>query len=308
VIDRELQVPAPLETFDIVMGDGAVIRVRRHGRPGGTRMLVSNGNGFAIDGYYPFWGPLTDRFEVIAFDFRNHGANPRAASGKDGHTYAQMTLDLERVRRGVEARLGPKPTVGVFHSMSARTAMKHAIELGFAWAALVLFDPPNVPPPGHRVFDLMDVFERRLAEWALQRQDHFADPSELARQYAETRAHRSWVPGAHALMARAVLRRDESGDGWELSCPRELEASIYLQAMTLHLWPPADAYGGPVKMIAADPEAPGAPAPAFANQALAELRYVYEAIPGTGHLLQIQKPEACRQSMLAFLDDLGIPC
>jgi pimeloyl-ACP methyl ester carboxylesterase len=110
-------------------------------------------------------------------------------------------------------------------------------------------------------------------------------------------------------MARAVLRRDESGDGWEPSCPRELEASIYLQAMTLHLWPPADAYGGPVKMIAADPEAPGAPAPAFANQALAhELHYLYEAIPGTGHLLQIQQPEACRQSMRAFLDDLKIPC
>jgi hypothetical protein len=58
--------------------------------------------------------------------------------------------------------------------------------------------------------------------------------------------------------------------------------------MTLNLWPPYSAYGGPVKLIAADPAAPGAPAPAFANQALAaELGYVYEAIPGTGHMLQI---------------------
>jgi len=271
-------------------------------------MFISSGNGFAIDGYYPFWGPLTERFEVIAFDFRSHGSNPRAMSGTDGHTYAQMTLDLERLRRDVEARLGPKPNAGVFHSMSARTAMKHAIELGFGWDALILFDPPNVPPPGHRCFQIMDVFERRLADWAMRRQDHFADPSELARQYTETRAHSTWVTGAHALMARAVLRPDERGDGWELSCPRELEATIYLQAMTLNLWPAADAYGGPVKMIAADPEAPGAPAPAFANKALAEeLHYVYEAIPGTGHMLQIQKPEACRRSMLAFLDELGIP-
>ncbi len=138
----------------------------------------------------------------------------------------------------------------------------------------------------------MDVFERRLADWALGRPDRFADPAELARQYAETRAHRTWVPGAHDLMARAVLKREEGGDGWTLACPRELEASIYLQAMTLNLWPPASAYGGPVKLIGADPEARGAPGPAFANRALAEDGgYVYEAVPETGHLLQIQKPD-----------------
>jgi pimeloyl-ACP methyl ester carboxylesterase len=290
------------------MGDGAIIRVRRYARVEAVRLFLSNGNGFAIDGYYPFWGPLLDRFEIIVFDFRNHGRNPLAASGRDGHTYAQMALDLEGVVRGVTKHFGPRPCVGVFHSMSARTAMKHALEIGFPWEALILFDPPNVPPPGHRAYEVMDVFEHRLADWAMSRPDRFADPSELARQYAEARAHSTWVPGAHELMARAVLRpsADDTG-GWVLACPRELEASIYLQAMTLNLWPPLDAYGGPVKLIAADPEARGAPAPAFANRALAEdFGYPYEAIPGTGHLLQIQKPEECRRAMLSFLDDLGI--
>jgi pimeloyl-ACP methyl ester carboxylesterase len=290
------------------MGDGAIIRVRRYARAGAVRLLVSSGNGFAVDGYYPFWGPLTERFEIVAFDFRNHGQNPVAASGRDGHTYAQMTLDLQRVIRDVAERFGHRPSVGVSHSMSARTAMKHAIELGFPWQALILFDPPNVPPPGHRYYEIMDVFEHRLAEWAMSRQERFADPMELARLYAETRAHSTWVPGAHELMARAVLRPDDEKDErWMLACPREFEASIYLQAMTLNLWPPAEAYGGPVKLIAADPDARGAPAPAFANRALAEEgSYVYEAIAGTGHLLQIQKPEECRHAMLTFLDGLGI--
>jgi pimeloyl-ACP methyl ester carboxylesterase len=289
------------------MGDGAIIRVRRYARPSAMRLFVSNGNGFAVDGYYPFWGPLLDRFEVIAFDFRNHGQNPVAASGRDGHTYAQMALDLEGVVRAVGARFGRRRSVGVFHSMSARTAMKHAVEIGFPWVALILFDPPNVPPPGHHCYEAMDVFERRLADWAMRRQDRFTDPAELARQYADTRAHSTWVAGAHALMAGAALRPCPERDGWILACPRELEASIYLQAMTLNLWPPPDAYGGPVKLIAADPDAKGAPASAFANRALAEdFGYVYEAIPGTGHLLQIQKPEECRSAMLGFLDDLGL--
>jgi pimeloyl-ACP methyl ester carboxylesterase len=302
-----LHVLPPDETLELVMGDGAIIRIRRYVRTGAVRLFVSNGNGFAVDGYYPFWRPLTERFEVLAFDVRNHGQNPLASSGRDGHTYAQMTLDLERIVRAVTARFGPRTSVGVFHSMSARTAMKHAIEIGFPWAALILFDPPNVPPPGHRCHETMDVFERRLAQWAMSRPDRFKDPSELARQYAETRAHQTWVAGAHELMARAVLRRDERDGGWVLACPRELEASIYLQAMTLNLWPPAEAYGGPVKLIGADPEARGAPGPALANKALAEdFGYVYEAIAGTGHLLQIQKPEECRRAMLGFLGGLGL--
>ena len=302
-----LALPAPADTVDLTMGDGAIIRVRRYPRPEAVRLVISHGNGFAVDGYYPFWGPLAERFEIVAFDIRNHGQNPLAASGRDGHTYAQMTLDLERTLRGIDERFGRRPSVGVFHSMSARTAMKHAVEIGFPWAALILFDPPNVPPPEHPTYAVMENFERRLADWAMKRPDHFADPAELAQQYAETRAHSTWVPGAHALMARAVLRPDGERGGWTLACPRELEASIYLQAMTLNLWPPTAAYGGPVKMIAADPAARGAPAPAFANRALAEDEgYVYEAIAGTGHMLQIQKPEECRRSMLDFLDALGI--
>ena len=59
-------------------------------------------------------------------------------------------------------------------------------------------------------------------------------------------------------MAHAILR--SAGDGaYRLACRRELEASIYLAALTLDLWPAAKAYGGPVKLIGADPEAKGAP-------------------------------------------------
>jgi len=299
-----LTVPAPSEVFEVDLDDGAKIRVRRHGNPDGPRLTVTHGNGFAADAYLPFWQLLAPRYDLLVFDFRNHGQNVPVTPAN--HSYAQLARDLDRVLDAIDAWLGRKPTAGIFHSMSGRAAMKHALEIGFPWAALILFDPPNVPPPGHPHYEAMDLFERRLAEWAMRRPDHFADPAELARQYAETRAHSNWVAGAHELMARAVLR-PSSGEGWQLACPRELEASIYLQAMTLHLWPPVDAYGGPVKLIAADPEARGAPAPAFANRALAEeLGYVYEAISGTGHLLQIQKPEECRVAMLRFLDEIGV--
>ena len=227
------------------------------------------------------WRPtLIEIDKLRATVFMTYLIQPGVAHDHEQPTF-EIAVDVRTVRRACRTK------ISVLHQI-----------FGFS----------NVVRQGKGVpVERVDVFERRLAEWALGRPDRFADPGELARQYAQTRAHRTWVPGEHELMARAVLRRDEAAGDWVLACPRELEASIYLQAMTLNLWPPAAAYGGPVKMIAADPEAPGAPAPAFANRALAEEGgYAYEAIRGTGHLLQIQKPEECRRSMLEFLEAHGL--
>ncbi|MHA1537607.1 MAG: alpha/beta fold hydrolase [Alphaproteobacteria bacterium] len=298
-------VPTPLQTFNLTMDDGAKIRIRQHGNPDGVRLFISHGNGFAIDGYLPFWGPLRERFELIIFDFRNHGQNPPA--GGDGHNYARLARDLEQIYQGVGERLGKKTSVGVFHSMSARSAMKHAIEIGWRWDALVLYDPPNVPPADHWHYEAMCVFERRLVDWAMNRTNRFKDPAELARDYAENRGHSRWVEGAHELMARAVLRQDETNGDWVLACQRENEALIYLEAMTVNLWPRYEAYGGPVKLVGADSAMKGVPPTGLANKALhEEYGYAYEAIPDTGHLLQIERPSACIAALTSFLDENGI--
>src|SRR5262245_12883639 len=256
-------VPAPKESFDVDLEDGANIRVRRHGNPDGVRLTVTHGNGFASDAYLPFWQLLMPNYDVLVFDFRNHGRNVPAAPAN--HTYVQLARDLERVRQAIDARLGRKTTAGIFHSMSGRTAMKHAIEIGWRWDALVLFDPPNVPPPGHKTFAAMEVFEGKLTEFASKRRRDFASVEELIEEYEASRATQRWVPGVHELMARAVLRRRPDGDGYELVCAPENEAAIYAQAMTLDLWPMAKDFGGPVKLIGADPNMKGTPATAPAN-------------------------------------------
>src|SRR5262245_59770895 len=166
------EVPTPNMTFDVALDDGAQIRMRRHGNPDGVRLLMTHGNGFAADAYFPYWQHLLPQFDLLVFDFRNHGQNVPVVPSH--HTYEQLTHDLERVVRAVKSRLGEKRTAGLFHSMSARTAMKHAIEVGWCWDALVLFDPPNVPPPGHPLYATMEMFEKRLTEWALQRRRLFA--------------------------------------------------------------------------------------------------------------------------------------
>jgi pimeloyl-ACP methyl ester carboxylesterase len=296
----QFEIPTPSTVFEVPLEDGARIRVRRHGNPEGVRLLVTHGNGFAADAYYPYWRHLLSDFDVLVFDFRNHGQNVPVEPAN--HNYGQLSRDLERVVQETRSRLGPKKTAGIFHSMSGRTAMKHAIEIGWRWDALVLFDPPDVPPPGHPQYAAMEEFENRLTEWAKNRRRRYGAIEELVEEYKQLRTTRGWVEGEHELMARAVLRKAPDGNGYELVCAPENEANIYAEALTLNLWPKAAEYGGPVKLIGCDPDFKGAPATGAANRALGlEGGYDYSVVPGTGHLLQIEKPEECIALTLEFL-------
>jgi pimeloyl-ACP methyl ester carboxylesterase len=300
-----LIVPTPHESFDVDLEDGGKIRVRRHGNPEGVRLTVIHGNGFASDAYLPFWQLLAPKYDLMVFDFRNHGQNVPVEPAN--HHYAQFARDLERVVQAINARFGKKPTVGIFHSMSGRTAMKHAIEIGWRWDGLVLFDPPNVPPVTHPRYAPMEAFEKKLTEWALGRRRTFTSVDELTNEYLQSRATRGWVPGAHELMARSVLRKRPNGDGYLLTCTPENEAAIYAEALSLNLWPRAQEFGGPVKLIGADPGMKGGPTTALTNQALGvENGYDYDFVPGAGHLLQIEKPAECVRLVEEFMKKTGL--
>ena len=72
------EIPEPISTHEVRMDDGAVITLRRHGNPVGPRLVLSHGNGLAIDLYYPFWSLLTGEFDLIVYDLRK----PRLESGQ----------------------------------------------------------------------------------------------------------------------------------------------------------------------------------------------------------------------------------
>jgi pimeloyl-ACP methyl ester carboxylesterase len=296
--------PEILTEIAVESADGAVLLVRRHGNPdAATRLFVSHGNGFAIDGYIHFWSWFLAEFDMIAFDMRSHGRNPVAEPAN--HDYAHMMQDIDAVGRAVRAEFGRKPSAGLFHSMSAQSALLQTMAGPVHFDALIAFDPPNVPSRGHPVRDAMVGYEHKLANWASRRPISFADPAELASDFAATRSGRRWASGAADAMARAVLR--QGGEGWELVCPREREASMYLQGIDLGLWPRAADVPIPVTLIGADPDCPYPAATALSNHALArEGGFHYCAIPGTSHLLQLEEPALCAEAALSALNRLGL--
>ncbi|HUY29073.1 MAG TPA: alpha/beta hydrolase [Candidatus Binataceae bacterium] len=296
-------VPRARHSFEVRMDDGAIIRVRQHGVVAGPRLILSHGNGLAIDGYLPFWGPLAERYEVVLFDFRNHGHNP--LHREDGHLWTHFVSDLESVLAAVERELGPKPTAGAFHSLSGVTAAMHARRYGKRFGALVLFDPPIFPPEGHRLRGNQAEDKNSLASRARRRTERYADPSILAAQFRKYNPR--WRPEAYELMARATLRHDSRAGDWILACPREFEASVFATNADPTLWDAIGSLPVPVKLICGDPDLPQVMPPALIGRELArEHGLPYEAILGTTHFLQIERPEECIRAMDSFLAEFGL--
>ena len=291
-----IEVPVPLRVIEVTMEDGAIIRIRQHGNPAGPRLALSHGNGLAIDGYFSFWGPLLERYELILFDFRNHGQNP--LHNFNHHNWPQFIHDLERIFASVQHQLGAKRTAGVFHSLSAVTSVMQSQRIGKRWDPLVLFDPPFYPPDGHPIRELQRGNEDDIAARAARRTSSYAQPLELAGQFR--RRFPRWQPEAYELMARATLRYDLESRRWALACPREFEAHIFRSNRETSTWQRMRQMPVPVKLICADP-ADGGP-PALIGRALADEAAVeHESVPGTSHFLQIERPEECIRAMENFL-------
>jgi pimeloyl-ACP methyl ester carboxylesterase len=296
------ELPAPNATVDLVMDDGAIIKIRRHGNPAGPRLALSHGNGMAIDGYFPFWNLLRERYDLILFDFRNHGNNP--LHRLEDHSWPRFVTDFEQIFATVQQQFGAKRTAGVFHSLAAVTATMHTDRLGVRWDPLVLFDPPYYPPENHPLRLSQSFNEEEIAVRAEKRTPSYADPIELADAFA--RRMTRWRPEAYELMARATLRRDEAANEWVLACPREFEAKVFRSNRETNAWAALSRMPVAVKLICGDPDAPDATAPAILGRAIAaESGVAYEAIPATTHFLQIEKPEACVAAMEAFLRSQG---
>ena len=293
-----LNVPPPAATCEAILEGGARTTVRRHGNPDGPRLLLSHGNGLAIDLYYPFWSLLLDDFDVIVFDLRNHGANPRSDLSR--HTFPHFCRDLEVVGRAVDRTFGVRPRAGVFHSVSCLAAVMSP-SLAVSYAALVLFDPPLFHAGiGQRVFELachQAAARTRIRAGRFRSEEHFAEL--LSAQPAMARV----PPEALRLMARATLRRNTGG--YELRCPPEYEAKILAAIPGFSRMVDPDALPLPVKIVGADPSLKHYFLPPCD---LGRTKSVdFESLAETTHLAQLEKPEECAGRTVDFLKRTGFP-
>jgi pimeloyl-ACP methyl ester carboxylesterase len=266
--------------------------------------MLSHGNGLAIDAYLPFWEPLSAYFELVVFDIRNHGENP--PHDPQHHNWPTIAHDMAEIFRGTQARFGEKPTAGVFHSLSAVAALFNAVEDPPPWRALALFDPPIFPPPEQPSHPIQVAEKEQLTARAAARPVAYRTPEAFAAQLKQRNAFRRFVEGEHLLFAQSTLRPLATGE-WGLRCPRQLESFIFDTNCDPTLWGRLASIKLPMILIGADPDIAGAGAPALITRGVHEdIGIEYVCIPDTTHFLQVEKPQACRDALLAFLKRQGL--
>ena len=300
VLEAPFEVPTPRDIRKARLSDGERIVIRRHGNSRGPRMLLSHGNGFATDMYYPVWGQFLDEFEVVVFDLRNHGWNGVGAAER--HNVPQLAKDGDQVAREVTRCFGPKPTLGVFHSVSALAACLSP-SLGQDFEGLFLLDPP-ICKPGV-TYQRLDAAATREASRARRRQVRYESPEQFVWMLEVlTRGYRQPVAGSWELMARSVLRRDEEGGGWVVRCPRHYEAHIAEYLSTLGVLVDLQRLRCPVRVLGADPTLPFSFIPSFNLRVLVACDYDF--IPEASHMLFIEEPAACAARIRAFAVECGL--
>ncbi|MDE2688752.1 MAG: alpha/beta hydrolase [Chloroflexota bacterium] len=292
------EIPEPLSVHPVQVDDDNVIILRRHGNPEGPRLILSHGNGLAIDLYYPFWSLLSRDFDLIVHDLRNHGWN-KVGTQKD-HSVDTFARDHDRIFDAIASLFGVKPTVGVFHSISALAGL-HTPSKGDNYSALVLFDPPLCNPGSmHRE---MESRARRTADMLRRRTQWFRSREELAALHTNLPYFQRAVPGIFELVARTTLKESESGQGFELRCPSEFEAQIWDHASAYAVSVDFGALRCPVKIVSSDPTSLDPNAPMF-DYGDADIDH--ELLPETTHMLPLEKPQECEVALRRFLMGLGI--
>ena len=301
------QLPKPLSTTDVVVDRETRIAVRRHGNPLGPRLVLGHGNGLAIDLYYPFWAELTNDYELIIFDLRNHGWNERTS--KDDHNVVSLVSDLDHVMFKVEEQYGQKPILGVFHSLSALVALLYssgliAEKLKLRWRgfnALVLFDPPMYRPgQSHTEFD--DAVELR-ARQTRKRTFRFKSREQLVELLDFSPTYSRLVTGAKELIAQTILKKSDDQPGYELRCPPDYEAKIvgFFRAFADQV--DLDKLPCPVRVIGSDPLLPSSYLPTVDLSHMLDVDFDF--LPDATHYMQIEQPQECVKFVREFVSSTG---
>ncbi len=292
------RIPDPISACEVQCAGQANIVVRQHGNGDAPlRLILSHGNGLAIDLYYPFWSLLADEFELIVYDLRNHGWN--RPSEREHHNIPTMINDHDLVLDAVDRRYGEKTCVGVFHSLSAVIAL---LSFTRRYSGLLLVDPP-LCKPGASDEDF-DMASERAAAMTRTRRERYGTVEEFSDMLEYLPGFARVLPGVRRLMARTTLRPTPDNTGYELRCPRELEAQVieYIRSFAPLL--DMDRLNCPTKVIGADPTLPHTYLPSFDLSQIAAVEYDF--LVDATHLLQMEQPEACVLMLRNFLGRIGL--
>jgi esterase len=242
----------------------------------GDPLYILHGLFGSSDNWQPIARRLGDHFTVIAVDQRNHGRSPHHPE-MNYHLMAEDLLELMHKQGNSEALV-------LGHSMGGKTAMQLALSHPKAVRKLVIVDiAPRKYPPSHlriisgmRALDLSHFQSRKEMQAALSP----AVPDVATRQF----------------LLKNVTRDQSGGFSWKIGLEEIRENYLGLTEAVIS----ASVYDKPTLFLRGEKSD-------FLLEPDADcIRKLFpsallQTIPGAGHLLHVQNPEAFMQAVMSFL-------
>jgi len=207
--------PAPVtRTYPVNGIDLAVHQWASDGA--GVPLVFAHATGF----HGRVWGALIDHFAdhpAYGIDMRGHGLS-RAAPITDWRVLASDVAEFL-------AQSGLSGVVGIGHSMGAHTLLQTAADHPEAFSRLVLFDPVILAPDYYG--DGTPIFTADNPHPAIRRKRDFASAEAMIERFRARDPYDLFDARVFADYCRYGLVPAASGEGMELACPPEVEASVY---------------------------------------------------------------------------------
>lgn len=173
------------------------------------------------------WDPVIERLgerHVIAVDQRSHGRSDRTEI-THWKVFGEDLADFVR-------QLDLRDLVGVGHSMGGHALVDAAAALPDRFGRLVLIDPVIASREQYGGGGWMIASLGGEPHPTAKRKRRFASPEAMIERFRDRVPYRVFHPDALRAYCTYGLLPAEDGDGFELACPPEVEASIYMTSRT----------------------------------------------------------------------------
>jgi lipase len=211
-------------------------------RGDGPTLLFVHATGF----HARCWDPVIARLgarHMVALDLRGHGRSEKTPI-TGWKVFGEDLADFIRV-------LDLREMVGVGHSMGGHALVDAAAAEPGRFRRLVLIDPviaspddyASIPSPVGTGADRMRPVPHADGGWTIastvgaqhptaRRRRYFESPAAMIERFRERAPYRVFTPEALEAYCTYGLLPLADGSGFELACPPEIEASIYMTSRT----------------------------------------------------------------------------
>lgn len=186
------------------------------GSPAAPPLVFAHATGF----HGRVWGAVAEHFPghtIHAIDLRGHGRS-------GGGPISDWRIMASDVAQFLE-QAGISHAVGIGHSMGAHTLVQVAADHGHAFSRLVLFDPVILAPEFYALPE--PLYTADNPHPAIRRKRDFASVGEMMERFRTRDPYRLFERQVFEDYCRHGLLPAASGEGMELACTPEMEASVY---------------------------------------------------------------------------------